>query len=280
MIYIVFSDRLGNNLFQFAAALTLSSELTICVPLVDEYQATLRYSDTFFKGFSIINYIPDGIELYEEPFYHYQKIPYNERQNLIIKGYFQSYKYIDRNQILNQLSISDQILNHIKVHYSEILNGNYTSIHVRRGDYLTFPHKHPFCGLGYYRRAVKFIGENENFVVTSDDIQWCKNHLKLSNVIFIENTSPIIDMYIQSLCKNNIISNSSFSWWGAYLNTNKEKIVVAPSYWFGFNFKVNTKDLLPDSYIIIQNKYRIGILVKSLYILIRNKITRFIFHNE
>jgi len=280
MIYIVFSDRLGNNLFQFATALTLSSEITICVPLADEYKATLKYRDTFFKGFVILNYIPEGIEIYEEPFYHYQKIPYRKHQDLVIRGYFQSYKYINRDLVLDQFSFSPQILNFLKSNYSEIQNSNYTSIHVRRGDYLKLPYKHPFCGLRYYKKAIKLIGKNEKFVVTSDDIQWCKKHLKLSNVIFIENTSPIIDMCIQSLCKNNIISNSSFSWWAAYLNKNNNKVVIAPSYWFGFNFKVNTKDLLPESYIIIQNKYRIGIFAKSLYLLTKNKINRVVFHNE
>jgi hypothetical protein len=272
MIYIVFCDRLGNNLFQFAAALSLSSELTICVPIKEEYEATLKHKDTFFKGFSIINYIPKDVKIYEEPSHQYNQIPFISHENIILKGYFQSHKYINRSKILNQFSIDIGTHDFIKNKYPQILIKEFTSIHVRRGDYLKMLYKHPFSGLEYYKKAIKLIGEEKNFIFVSDDIVWCKRNFKLKNVIFVENTSPIIDLYIQSYCKNNIISNSSFSWWGAYLNNHKNKNVIAPSMWFGFKFKVNTKDLLPNSYIIINNNHNLFFRIKSWYQLIRNKI--------
>lgn len=272
MIYVVFSDRLGNNLFQMAAALSLSEKITICVPLQEEYSATLKYKDTFFKGFDILNYIPDGIPVYEEPFHHYNAIPYTEGSDLIIKGYFQSYKYIDRNKTLTQFSIDEDTNAFIRDHFPELFTKKFTSIHVRRGDYLKMLHKHPFSGLSYYLKAIKQIGENENFVVVSDDIDWCKKNLKLNNVIFVENTSPIIDLYIQSICVNNIISNSSFSWWGAFLNKHNDKKVIMPSLWFGYQFKVNISDLIPPSYIVIRNKYSIFLFLKSLIQVLREKI--------
>ena len=178
MIYVVFCDRLGNNLFQLAAALSLSTEITICVPLDDEYQATLKYKDTFFKGLPILNYVPNGISIYEEPFYHYSEIPYTVGTDLIIKGYFQSYKYLNRDKVLDQFAVDNQTMEFIKTTYPEILKDRYTSIHVRRGDYLKALHKHPFCGLSYYLKAINLIGKNENFIVVSDDITWCKNNIK------------------------------------------------------------------------------------------------------
>lgn len=272
MIYVVFCDRLGNNLFQLATGLSLSSEITICVPLENEYRATLKYCDTFFKGFPILNYIPDGIPIYEEPFFHYNQIPYTAGSDLIIKGYFQSYKYFDRSKVLKQFSINKSTLSFIQSNYPKILNERFTSIHVRRGDYLKMLYKHPFCGLKYYQKAIDLIGRNENFIVVSDDIAWCKKYLKLKKVIFVENTTPIIDLYIQSLCENNIISNSSFSWWGAYLNENHNKKVVSPRMWFGYRFKVDTEDLVPTSYYIIKNRYSLKLYLRSLFQIVDRKM--------
>ena len=279
MIYVVFCDRLGNNLFQLAAALSLSSEITICVPLENEYQATLKFSDTFFKGFPILNYVPDGIQIYEEPFYHYNQIPYIAGSDLILKGYFQSYRYCDKSLILNQFSIDERTLAFIKLTYPEIINERFTSIHVRRGDYLKMPYKHPFCGLKYYQKAINLIGKNEQFIVVSDDIKWCKKHLNLEKIIFVENTTPIIDLYIQSFCKNNILSNSSFSWWGTFLSKHEDKIVIAPSLWFGIKFKVDTTDLLPPSYRIINNNKRLLNYFKSYVILLEKKLLRILSEN-
>lgn len=269
MIYVVFCDRLGNNLFQLAAALSLSSEITICVPLDNEYQATLKLSDTFYRGFPILNYVPHGMPIYEEPFYHYSQIPYTDGTDLIIKGYFQSYKYFDRTKVLNQLSIDEKTFAFIQLNYPEILNERFTSIHVRRGDYLKMLFKHPFCGLNYYQKAIDLIGRNGKFIVVSDDIGWCRKYLKLEKVIFVENTSPIIDLYIQSFCENNIMSNSSFSWWGAYLNKNGGK-VVAPRLWFGFKSTQDIKDLLLPEYEVIDNRYSLPLFIKAWWQVILN----------
>lgn len=271
MIFVVFCDRLGNNLFQFAAALSLSSEITICVPLINEYQATLIFSETFFKGFPILNYIPDGIQTYEEPYYHYNQIPYIKGSDLILKGYFQSYKYFDREKILNQFYIDKSTLSFIQLTYPEIFNESFTSIHVRRGDYLKMLYKHPFSGLKYYKKAIDIIGRDENYIVVSDDIIWCKSNLKLKRVIFVENTSPIIDIYIQTYCKNNIISNSSFSWWAAYLNKNEGK-VIAPKMWFGFKSMQNIKDLLLPEYDIVENHYSPLLFIKAWWQVILNHV--------
>lgn len=271
MIYVVFCDRLGNNLFQLGAALSLSSEVTICVPLDNEYQATLKFRDSFFKGLPILDYIPDGIPIYEEPFYHYSEIPYLDGTDLVIAGYFQSYKYLNRERVLKQFAIDKITREFIHLTYPEIINEDFTSIHVRRGDYLKVLHKHPFCGIKYYLKAIDIIGKNKNFIVVSDDISWCKNNIKLKNIIYVENTSPIIDLYIQSFCNNNIISNSSFSWWGAYLNNNTNKKVIMPSLWFGYRFKGNVKGLVSPTYTVIKNRYSFNLFLKSLMQLVAEK---------
>lgn len=273
MLYVVFKDRLGNNLFQFAAAISLSSEVTICVPNPNEYDAVLRFKDTFFKGFPIINYVPQGVEVYEEVDYQFNEIPYNEDVNLVISGCFQSYRYIDRTKVLPLYKVSESYYSEIRNRFSFLFDGNeYTSIHVRRGDYLKYPYKHPFCGKKYYSDAIDCIGRDKKFVVLSDDIQWCKKNIKGIDAKFIEGTNLMIDFYIQTLCANNIISNSSFSWWASFLNENQKKTVVVPKLWFGFKFKVDVKDLIPQSYVVVRNQYRLSQYLMSAYYLSLNKI--------
>lgn len=271
MIYIIFSDRLGNNLFQFAAAISLSNKVTICVPLKEDYQNTILYKDTFFKGFQIIDFIPKDIPIYNEQSFNFNKIPYIEGFDIILKGYFQSYKYINKLIAINQFTIDDVNKSMIKIKYPNIFNESFTSIHVRRGDYMNVLYKHPFCGLKYYNRAIDFIGRDKNYIILSDDINWCLKYLKLKNAIYVNDSSPVIDLYIQTYCKNNIISNSSFSWWGAYLNLN-HGIVIAPKMWFGFASNLNVNDLLPPNYFLINNKYSFFLFIKAMIQFITNHI--------
>ena len=256
MIYSVFTDRLGNNLFQFAAALSIDDNVTICVPDKDEFLETIKYKDIFFKDFSVINHIPNNIDIHIESSFKYSKIPYTNNSDLILKGYFQSYKYIDREKILKHFRRNTPIITKINKLYPDLLSSNFTVIHVRRGDYLKVLYKHPFCGLNYYKEAIKKIGSNKKFIVVSDDIQWCKKNIKAINIQYIENSSPIIDFFIMTLSNNLIISNSSFSYWAAFLNEKKVK-VIAPSLWFGFRHNVDTSELLLPEYDIIDNDYSI-----------------------
>lgn len=271
MIYSVFTDRLANNLFQFSAAISLDSNVVICIPDKSELNKISKYKDIFFKGYKIINSVPDGIKTYDEPYFNFKKIEYIKNTDIVLKGYFQSFKYINRKKILRQFSVDKNSLEFINNKFPFIIENNYTSIHVRRGDYMKMMYNHPFCGLTYYKNAVQYIGENEKFIVVSDDIKWCKEHLKFKNIIFVENSSPVIDLFIQSLCQNNIISNSSFSWWGAFLNNNPKKKVIAPANWFGFKKKYNTSDLIPRNWKIINN-YSFSILFRSHIQNLKNKI--------
>src|SRR3989344_4984067 len=140
---------------------------------------------------------------------------------------------------------------------SEISGTNSVSVHIRRGDYVTNANTNQFhglCSLDYYNKAVSFISSKQNemeLFVFSDDIEWCKENLKYDFPIhFVETNDAHSDMYLMSLCKHNIIANSSFSWWGAWLNDNFQKIVVAPSQWIA-DASVNTQDLIPKGWIKI-----------------------------
>ncbi len=162
----------------------------------------------------------------------------------IIKDYnfYQNEKYF--------IEIKDVILkefilkNELSIGAKEVENTikqtqNSTSIHIRRGDYITnnkYNKHHGVCDLNYYKKAIDYIKQNTQshlFFIFSDDIDWVKNNLNIDNVIYVSNIKikDYEELYLMSLCKNNIIANSTFSWWAAYLNKNQNKIVILPKQW-------------------------------------------------
>lgn len=129
------------------------------------------------------------------------------------------------------------------------------SLHVRRGDYLSDAFKDGFggcCTIDYYKRAVEYMVSKISdctFVVFSDDQEWVRQNLKIDNAIYVDHNKGVDawqDMYLMTLCKHNIIANSSFSWWAARLNQNPDKIVIAPKTWWN---GITDDDVVPDSWI-------------------------------
>jgi hypothetical protein len=112
-------------------------------------------------------------------------------------------------------------------------------LHIRRGDYISDKKAnsvHGTCDLSYYKKATELICAKFNdahFFVFSDDISWAKENLNINNTTYIDHkTIPHEDIHLMSLCKHNITANSSFSWWGAWLNQYSKKTVIAPKQWF------------------------------------------------
>ncbi len=127
------------------------------------------------------------------------------------------------------------------------------SMHIRRGDYITAPATrlfHGVMGLDYYENAMaellSTLGDQLHFFIFSDDIEWCKNHLKMPYPhSYVSTGEDYYDLYLMSICKHNITANSSFSWWGAWLNANPGKKVIAPAKWFS---QKDSKDIIPVSW--------------------------------
>ena len=137
----------------------------------------------------------------------------------------------------------------IETKYSDLLSVRTTAIHVRRGDYLKFPQHHPTQTVEYFLAGVELLKDKtDKFLVFSDDIAWCKANFKFDNIVYIENEKDYIELYLQSLCNNNITSNSSFSWWGAWLNENNNKVVIGPNKWFGSAINHDTSDVIPETW--------------------------------
>ena len=136
------------------------------------------------------------------------------------------------------------------------------SLHIRRGDYLSVnlnAEIFSICSLKYYQDAINIFRtkyENPVFYIFSDDILWAKQNFTGENFVIVDNNQddPHSDMYLMSQCRHNIIANSSFSWWGAWLNSNESKVIVSPKEWFREK-KMNTNamlSLIPENWVVIQ----------------------------
>jgi hypothetical protein len=247
---------LGNMLFQIAVAYSVSlrdNKKMICDTrdMVIPHKPYTFYTDNIFRKIKFTNEIPNQTYVGEHGF-QYSPIP-KINGNIKLIGYFQSEKYfIDyKNELLDLFEIDKKTESKLSEKYDNIINQETCSIHVRRGDYLAHPNHHPIQSISYYKDSIEIIGEEKHFVIFSDDIKWCEENFNyLKNKTFVSGNLDYEDLHLMSMCKHNIIANSTFSWWGAWLNRNINKKVIIPSKWFGVsNSHFNTNDLYCDKWI-------------------------------
>ena len=191
----------------------------------------------------------------------YDKDIASRKTSAYFDGYWQTEKYFSdcKEFIRRDFSFRDEEVLRRHVQYEEVLNSNSVSIHIRRGDYVKNPKYRKrlyVCKLEYYKNAMKFLAErfeNLTFYIASDDHEWVKHNFVLSKQVrLIESENALSDFYIMSRCRHNIISNSSFSWWAAWLNPNESKQVLAPDIWFNPCAKIDFRDIVPDSWVKIE----------------------------
>lgn len=211
--------RMGNALFQMAT--TMAHAKRVGERFLFPHW---KHAGAFPLQGCYVDRLP-SLKTYEEPHWHYKKIP--DLKDVNLHGYFQSYKYFDDFEefIREQLTPKDH------EDYPELTN--ICSIHVRRGDYLKLSDFHTNLDISYYEEAMRVSGFNQ-FIVLSDDPDWCKKAFaKHSNVKVSEKSDQYTDFNMMISTEGHIIANSSFSWWGAWLDPNPEKVVIAPKKWFG-----------------------------------------------
>jgi hypothetical protein len=183
--------------------------------------------------------------------------------NVYLRGFWQSWKYFSeiRSVLVRELSMTSRpnLANTLMMNRMEASCS--VCIHVRRGDYWNNPHINKLfgvCPIEYYDEAIRLIKQRLSkavFFIFSDDLEWARENLKPDRpCIFVDcnkDMSAVHDMRLMTACKHFIIANSSFSWWGAWLSTALDKIVVAPEKWRKINRPVD--DLLPDDWIKLPN---------------------------
>ena len=261
MIISKLSGGLGNQLFQWAFAKSLqikydidlvldSSSLLQNIPGITKRSYELHKFPRLRpeKITESVNYF-SGLVINDDT--DISKLNYNST-NILLNGYFQHKKHISLydNSLSNFLQPDIDSLNINSSILEKITTTNSVSIHVRRTDYLKSPGHHPVQSINYYNDAIDILKNYDNLFVFSDDINWCTNYLFYKNMHFIQPSDCVHDLWLMSLCKNNIIANSSFSWWASYLNSNKDKIVIAPKKWFG-PLVSNNDSLAMDQWITI-----------------------------
>lgn len=255
---------LGNQLFQIFALLSYS--LTYKVPFHLEHTPVVRkdrpfYWDTLLKSLKQFLKPVTGIAIFNQKQFHYLKIPHVPYP-IKLFGYFQSYKYFEehKHSIEKFIRLEEQRDN-LKNDYDFT---DLVCLHFRVGDYVNLQHHHPLMPVEYYSMALKQLidrTKKDNWKILyfceDNDINYVNekvNSLKTQfpNLSFQKIDSKYQDweqMLIMSLCQHNIIANSSFSWWGAYFNPNKDKNVFYPSVWFGpAQGNKNTDDLFPPDW--------------------------------
>jgi len=271
MISCVLMGGLGNQLFQIFATIAYALENNkpfafIYTEYLGGVGQTIKrktYWDSFLLSLKIFTHKTiHQMPIQKEKGFEYSKLdPVGEENDLMLFGYFQSYRYFDSYfQTICRLIKLDKIKLELMRNYS--CDCNHISMHFRLGDYKDLADYHPVLDYIYYEKALEFIVSSTDkrcvlyFCEEQDneDVQKTIEKLKIqfSKVTFTKANDSLSDweqMIMMSCCKYNIIANSSFSWWAAFLNQSPDKEVCYPEKWFGSkNEHLNTRDMFPDKW--------------------------------
>ncbi|NTE04803.1 alpha-1,2-fucosyltransferase [Agrobacterium tumefaciens] len=271
MIIIKIKGGLGNQMFQYAVASAMNKSTTVYFDqtflnnqkISSDVFTARKYELAIFKRLNAKNANPFIIKaLYTQKKYYALLRTFLTKINLFksiddnniktelekshyfmlvyLEGYFQNPSYFEniRENLLHDFTFP-QLSNLGRAYLKNIKRISHAaSIHVRRGDFLKkkIASIHGILDLSYYHDAKDYLAgqvDNPHFFIFSDDANWCKENFSfIENSTIVSNLEPWEDMYLMTVCQHHIIANSTFSWWGAWLSTNKKQINIAPKNWF------------------------------------------------
>lgn len=277
MITVNLKGGLGNQMFQYACGRALAlhngDELRLVAEGLEKANAVGDiYRPFSLQKFTIAGEVINGksvpvlqriisrieSKIFRKFYINFDSTILNKKGDVFLNGYFQSEKYFkDIAEIIRgDFVLREELQGDAKLIATQMQSDRKAvALHCRRGDYVTHPEFGDIANLNYYQRAIAAILElvpEANFYVFSDDIVWCQDTLPLpKNVTFV--SSPLMkdyeELYLMSLCQHNIIANSSFSWWGAWLNAHPNKIVIAPQRWSQSKDSTDFKDIIPKDWM-------------------------------
>lgn len=209
-----------------------------------------------WQNFKLKSFEPDGNDFLQKNSYVFDKTLF-KKPYYYYNGYFQNEKYFksEKENLIKCFTLNLPLDEQNQNVLNKILETNSVSIHIRRGDYITLENANKFhgvCSLDYYKKAIDFIAKrvkNPHFFVFSDDIDWVNKNLKIQypmTIVDFNQNQGWFDLELMKNCKHNITANSSFSWWGAWLNQNPTKIVIAPKKW---TVQKRKCDIIPKEWI-------------------------------
>jgi len=237
---------LGNQLFQYAFGRSVS--LARKIPLQFNWQPT---SWPYALGPYNLNiqWSSEPAPTYMEQPFSFNPGVYDADPKSLFVGYWQTEKYFNEEVIRTEI-----VPRHDVAVPAGIFTQGSVAVHVRRGDYLqVYEHQGNVLGMDYYSRAMEYVKSrisDARFYIFSDDPGWCWDNFPFEcPVISKIKGNQHDDLYLMSQCHHAIIANSSFSWWGAWLNPNKDRIVVAPKKWFHEDAGLDDRDLVPERWV-------------------------------
>lgn len=252
MIIVAFLGGLGNQMFQYALYRKMQCIGNLCKSDLSYYSKNVKHN-----GFELTKIFNINLDVAtEDEMDKMKKIyPVGEGGNSIyfpqileckqayLVGYWQTEKYFRdiRSILLKEFTWDEGLTEHNQSICEEIQKSESVAIHVRRGDYLLIDQYKEIATLDYYKNAISCIQykiKQPKFYIFSNDVEWVNEHMAIENSVIVDWNQGIEsakDMYLMSLCKHQIIANSTFSWWAAWLNQNISKIIIAPCKWLNGN---------------------------------------------
>lgn len=258
---------LGNQMFQIAHAISHARRLSLDF-FFDKKSETDRqgnqvfcYKDNVFRNIKFVDSFDVPLmRLYESDIVGQNIDNLLLNYNIEFFGYFQSEVFFQNclDYIRDIFSPTEQFIEEKNKKYS-FLNSKTVSLHIRRGDYLNLSKIHPVISESYIKAALEHCKNYDHLIIFTDDKEWAHG-LDLRDAFIVEGQEDYEDLWLMSLCKNNIISNSTFSWWASFLNRNPEKKIIAPSVWLGPE-EPNWEQIYSESFIKIPVVYSSGAFI-------------------
>lgn len=183
----------------------------------------------------------------------------NLKDNVYYEGYWQNYSYPDviKEYLINEISSKEKIIIREDDFMKNIRENETVAIHIRRDDYIKIKKNkklYSICELSYYEKAVELIKQkikNPKFLIFTQDKEWASEHFNGEEYHLVKTNTALEDMLYMKNCKHIIMANSTFSWWGAWLNQNPDKMIIAPKKWYNGKINKSIENLIPLSWIKI-----------------------------
>jgi hypothetical protein len=271
---IILKGRLGNQLYQIMTGLSYAINNNISFDNIYITNYKNINDSNIFQSISFLFKQPTNTKSFTIKDCNdlgYYNLPFQKCDQIIMDGYFQSYLFFEKNfEKLKSILNIKLLQNKVKDEFLHLINEADATIHFRIGDYVKFKDSHPVLSINYYVNAINKLNtinpeckkilifyEPNDYEIINKKLNYLKNQFINHEFIMIDNQiEDWKQMLIMSLIKNNIIANSTFSWWSAYLNINNNNTVIYPSIWFGPKIFQNMttkqkKDRFPEKWICV-----------------------------